>query len=127
MSDLNERIPFDELFARYLSALGVRAREPGIDALEELVAAHLTGVPFENISKLYYKKHRGLRGLPGLDLYLDGIERHHFGGTCYANNHYLNLLLQYLGYDAGTNCTATFTDRKTQPLLDRHRRDQLNL
>lgn len=89
----------DAMFDRYLRALGVARREPVRQALEELVAEHLTRVPFENISKLYYRKHRGLRGLPGLELYLDGIERHHFGGTCYANNYYLNLLLGHLGYD----------------------------
>jgi arylamine N-acetyltransferase len=87
-----------ELLVRYLNLLGVQRREPGIDALGELVEAHLVRVPFENISKLYYKKHRGLRGLPGLELFLDGIERFHFGGTCYSNNYYLYQLLANLGY-----------------------------
>jgi arylamine N-acetyltransferase len=109
MSDLSGRPATDEIFARYLSALGVRARKPDLDALEELVAAHLTRIPFENISKLYYRKHNGLRGLPGLELYLDGIERHNFGGTCYANNYYLNLLLEHIGYDVKL-CGADMTN-----------------
>jgi arylamine N-acetyltransferase len=57
-------------------------------------------VPFENISKIYRLKHEGLHGAPELDAYLDGIERLHFGGTCYANNYHLYLLLKSLGYDA---------------------------
>jgi len=89
-----------ELIERYLNLLGVRRQKPSIDALRELVQAHLSQVPFENISKLYYKKHRGLRGLPSLELFLDGIERFHFGGTCYANNYYLYQLLANLGYQA---------------------------
>lgn len=55
-------------------------------------------VPFENLSKLYYKKHRGLRTLPAVELFLDGIEKHYLGGTCYVNNYYLYLLLTNLGY-----------------------------
>jgi len=87
-----------ELVERYLNVLGVRRRKPSIDALRELVQTHLSQVPFENISKIYYKKHRGLRGLPSLELFLDGIERFHFGGTCYTNNFYLYQLLANLGY-----------------------------
>ncbi len=56
-------------------------------------------VPFENVSKLYRIKQAGLRGLPGLERHLDGIELHNFGGTCYANNYYFYLLLTHAGYD----------------------------
>ena len=42
---------------------------------------------------------RGFQGVPDLELYLDGIERHHFGGTCYANNSHLHGLLLSLGYE----------------------------
>ena len=89
-----------EVLQRYLSLLGVQRRKPSLDALYELVQAHLLGVPFENISKLYYKKHQGLRGLPSLELFLDGIERFHFGGTCYTNNFYQYQLLVNLGYQS---------------------------
>jgi len=109
MSDLNSRPPNDKLFQRYLAALGVSVRELGLDALQELTATHLTRVPFENVSKLYYKKHNGLRGLPSLELYLDGIENYNFGGTCYTNNYYLNLLLKYVGYDVKL-CGAGMTN-----------------
>ena len=84
---------------RYLRLLGVRRREPSLDALVELTTAHLTGVPFENISKLYHNRRLGLRGIPDLTLYLDGIERFRLGGTCYSNNYYLNRLLRALGYE----------------------------
>jgi len=79
--------------------LGVSRRAPSLDALRELVAAHVTRIPFENISKLYYRKHLGLADLVPLPLYLDGIERYHFGGTCYPNNFYLYTLLASLGYE----------------------------
>ncbi len=85
---------------RYLSLLGVSAGAPGMDPLAELVRAHLTRVPFENISKLWYAKTLGLAGLPGIDRFLEGIERYGFGGTCYPNNYYFYLLLVALGYDA---------------------------
>jgi arylamine N-acetyltransferase len=90
--------PAPRLFERYLRALGVDARPPGLDALCELTAAHLHRVPFENLSKLLHRRDRRMR-LPALDRFLDGIEAHGFGGTCYSNNYHLSLLLAHLGYD----------------------------
>lgn len=87
-----------DLLERYLGLLGVQRRKPGIDALCEIVRAHLERIPFENISKLYHKKHNNLRSLPSLELFLDGVERFNFGGTCYTNNYYLHQLLASLGY-----------------------------
>jgi len=87
-----------DLHERYLSLLGVQIRKPCIDALNELVQAQLVIVPFENVSKLYYEKHYNLQGLPNLELYLDGIERFHFGGTCYSNNYHFYQLLDNLGF-----------------------------
>jgi N-hydroxyarylamine O-acetyltransferase len=89
-----------DLLEHYLSILGVPKRKPNVDALCELVQAHLVRIPFENISKLYYRKHNDLRGLPGLELFLNGIDRFDFGGTCYTNNYYLYQLLANLGYQA---------------------------
>jgi len=86
------------LLKRYLNLLGIQKRKPSKEALYELVQAQLVKIPFENISKLYYKKHHSLQGLPGLELFLDGIERFNFGGTCYPNNYYFYLLLANLGY-----------------------------
>jgi N-hydroxyarylamine O-acetyltransferase len=85
--------------ARYLALLGVPEREPGLDSLKWIVRAQVMKVPFENISKLHRLKVTGACTLPDLDEYLDGIERYHFGGTCYANNYYLYQLLTTLGYD----------------------------
>jgi N-hydroxyarylamine O-acetyltransferase len=86
------------LLERYINLLGVQKRKPGTDALDELVHAQLVKVPFENVSKLYYKKHLNHQGLPNLEFFLDGIERFHFGGTCYSNNYYFYQLLANLGY-----------------------------
>jgi len=87
------------LLRQYLETLGVAEKSPGHDALCELVAAHLTRVPFENVSKLYYRKHLGLTNLPTIQQYLDGIAQNHFGGTCYSNNYYFYRLLLSLRYD----------------------------
>jgi len=101
--------PAPELISRYLTVLGVSRREPTPEALRDLVAAQLTRVPFENISKLYNRKHHDLAGLPPLQLYLDGIERYHFGGTCYSNNFHFYSLLATLGY-AVKLCGADMTN-----------------
>jgi N-hydroxyarylamine O-acetyltransferase len=84
----------------YLRVLGVPRVDPARGALDELVRAQATRVPFENISKLYRFKHQGLDGIPSIDVYLEGIERFHFGGTCYPNNFHFCRLLRTLGYDA---------------------------
>ena len=84
---------------KYLQLLGVRKERPGLEALKRIIREHASTVPFENISKLFYKKRSGLTSLIDFELYLDGIEKYHFGGTCYANNFYLNRLLTWLGYE----------------------------
>lgn len=98
-----------KLQERYLELLGVPERSPSIAALGELVQAHLCRVPFETISKLYYKKHLGLQGVPRLGFFLDGIERFGFGGTCYTINSYFHQLLANLGYDVKL-CGADMDD-----------------
>ena len=87
-----------DLLERYLRILGIQKTAPDFDSLAKLVEAHQYRIPFENISKLYYKKYRGLHGIPDLELYLDGIERYNFGGTCYSNNYYFYQLLTAVGY-----------------------------
>lgn len=87
-----------DLFDRYLRLLGITRRRPSLEALRELTLAHLTRVPFENISKLYLRNQPERHGLPALERFLDGIERHRLGGTCYANNFHLNQLLEHMGY-----------------------------
>jgi arylamine N-acetyltransferase len=88
------------LVDRYLRALGIPRRPPSLDALAELSAAQLTRVPFENVSKLVRLQRLGLTTLPPPAMHLEGIERLHLGGTCYANNYYLYALLAALGYRA---------------------------
>jgi N-hydroxyarylamine O-acetyltransferase len=95
----NEAFP-GNVADRYLRLLGVTARLPTRDALGELVSAQVTTAPFENISKIHYFHSRGLAGIPDIELYLDGIEHRHFGGTCYSNNYHFFRLLVSLGYDA---------------------------
>jgi arylamine N-acetyltransferase len=91
--------PSSREFARYLRVLGVAAKPPSAEALAEITSAQVRTVPFENVSKLYYRETENLRDLPGFARFLDGIEGYHFGGTCYAANYYLHLLLAHLGYD----------------------------
>jgi arylamine N-acetyltransferase len=67
--------------------------------LRELIEAQMARVPFENISKLYYRKRIGLCGVVNFERFLEGMERDNFGGTCYTTNYYFNLLLKFLGYD----------------------------
>lgn len=89
----------DELFEKYLNLLGIQKQKPSFSYLKEIITAQFIKIPFENISKLYYKKHLGLKKLIDFDLYIEGIEKYNFGGTCYAVNFYLNQLLSWLGYN----------------------------
>jgi arylamine N-acetyltransferase len=93
------------ILQRYLNLLGVPKHSPSLAGLRELVFAHLTHVPFENISKLLYKRNLGLQALPSMERYLEGINFSHFGGTCYSNNFYFYCLLVTLGYEANL-CAA---------------------
>jgi len=90
---------------RYLGILGFVPGPPQLDRLTDLVAAQLTRVPFENVSKLYLKRRFGAVSAPTLEQHLDGIEHFRFGGTCYANNPHFYTLLRHLGYDV-TLCGA---------------------
>ena len=86
-------------FNKYLNILGIGRSEPTLNYLTELIASHLCNIPFENISKIFYYKTLQLRNIPDFELYLNGIEKHNFGGTCYSNNYYFNQLLNHLGFD----------------------------
>jgi N-hydroxyarylamine O-acetyltransferase len=88
-----------EFYIRYLNILGVVPQKPSFNSLSEILAAHIIHIPFENISKLYYKKKYNLLSLPSFNLYLEGIEKYNFGGTCYSNNYYLHCLLKFFDYD----------------------------
>jgi len=86
------------LFKKYLAILEIDASSPSLELLKKVVKAHLIKVPFENISKLYYKQ-QGSTNIPNCSKYLEGIEKYNFGGTCYSNNYYLYLLLEHLGFN----------------------------
>ncbi len=88
------------LLDRFLNILELPKSPPDINVLSHITKSFLTQISFETISKLYYKKRYDLSTIPDLKMYLDGIEKYNFGGTCYSNNYYMNLLLKYLGYDA---------------------------
>jgi len=86
------------LFDKYLGLLEVDKSTPDFNLLKKVVRAHLIKIPFENISKLIFKK-EGMNYIPDLSTYLNGIENYNFGGTCYTNNYYLFLLLEHLGFE----------------------------
>ena len=88
----------NDLFEKYLDLIEVEKKLPTYDFLCKVVKAHLIKIPFENISKLLYKKQR-LNNIPDLKTFIEGIEKYNFGGTCYTNNYYLNRLLDYLGFE----------------------------
>jgi len=92
-------------YQRYLRLLEIDGVPEGLEGLRRIVRQHLTRVPFENLSKLFRNRRGGLRRIPDLPTFLDGIEQLHLGGTCYANNYHLNCLLRALGYEA-TLCAA---------------------
>jgi N-hydroxyarylamine O-acetyltransferase len=87
-------------FQRYLRLLGIEGRPSGLSGLRAIVQAHLSRVPFENVSKLLlYNRERAARETT-LSEFLDGIEFSDLGGTCYTSNPFLAELLRELGYDA---------------------------
>lgn len=118
----------EALVHRFLKLLGVKAARPSMHFLTGLINAHLSVVPFENISKLYYRDRFSQKGIPSLLQYLDGISGYHFGGTCYANNYYFFRLLEYLGFSVklcaadirrpGTHMVVLVTIDKRDYLVD---------
>ena len=89
-----------DLVDKYLGIIGVHKEPPSYHGLRRLVHAQVYHIPFENISKLHYMKYHGLRSLPDIDVYLDGLEKCRFGGTCYSANYHFYELLVTLGYRA---------------------------
>jgi arylamine N-acetyltransferase len=87
------------IYHRYLETLKISKSKPSLAALTKIIKAHLMYVPFENISKIYYIKNFDIKSIPDFELYVDGLTKYNFGGTCYSNNYYLNKLLSYLGYN----------------------------
>jgi arylamine N-acetyltransferase len=89
-----------EYYIRYLNILGIVPHKPSFNSLAEILNSHLVRIPFENISKLYYRKKFNQISIPSFEQFLQGIEKFNLGGTCFAINYYLCCLLNHLGYDA---------------------------
>lgn len=87
------------LTERYLRILGIQGTPSGLPGLRALVRAHVTRVPFENVSKLLLFGREGTGRALSLQEFLDGIEYRDLGGTCYSSNPFLADLLRGLGYD----------------------------
>jgi arylamine N-acetyltransferase len=85
---------------RYLRLLGIDEAPQGVEGLRLIVRRHLIRVPFENVSKLLMFDREGAGRAFTLDEFLDGIEHHDLGGTCYTVNPRLAELLQALGWEA---------------------------
>lgn len=82
----------------YIELLEVDFQSPDLTNLERIVHQQFCKIPFENISKLFYRKCFGLVQIPDLHQFIKGNKEHSLGGTCYSNNYYLYMLLKYLGY-----------------------------
>uniref|UniRef100_UPI00358F244F arylamine N-acetyltransferase 2-like isoform X2 n=1 Tax=Myxine glutinosa TaxID=7769 RepID=UPI00358F244F len=67
--------------------------EPTIDCLRQLHVAHLTSVPFENLSI-----HCGEEIVLDLPLVYDKVVRRHRGGFCYELNRLFAWLLEQMGF-----------------------------
>ncbi len=76
----------DRLFEKYLRLLGIQKQRPSFNYLKNILGKQISQIPFENISKLFFKKRNNLNQLIDFELYLYGIEKYGFGGTCYAIN-----------------------------------------
>ena len=87
-----------ELHRRYLRLLGIDHLPSGLDGLRLVVRRHLIRVPFENVSKLLLFDREGAGRPIALSEFLDGIEHHDLGGTCYTSSPHLADLLRALGY-----------------------------
>jgi len=99
----------NSLFDQYLRLLKIGKQAPTFKYLTELLTAHIINIPFENISKIYYHRTMDLNYIPDFELYLNGIKKYNFGGTCYSNNYYFNKLLNHLGFNA-ILCGADMTN-----------------
>lgn len=84
----------------YLQVLNVQEKAPDLVYLGELIESHLRKIPFENISKIYYRLTQNVCSIPAFEEYIERIKEYNFGGTCYTLNYYFNLLLKELGFEA---------------------------
>lgn len=91
------------LVDRVLEGLGLAARpEPGFDGLALVYGAWCERVPFDNLRKLIHVSGGEAGPLAGDDVreFLEAWLRWGTGGTCWAGNGALCMLLSALGFDA---------------------------
>ncbi|UIO42222.1 arylamine N-acetyltransferase [Brevibacillus brevis] len=81
----------------YLQRLQLDRKPPSLSYLSELCRAHLQTFPYENVSKLLFFRD-GKHEIPTPEEYVHNAIHHHFGGTCYTNNHSFLSLLRALGF-----------------------------
>lgn len=97
----------------YLARIGAARERPSAAALASLMGAHLTTVPFENLSI-----HLGEPiSLAEADL-LDKIVTRRRGGFCYELNGAFAALLRHLGYDLTMLAARVYGDAGAGPLFD---------
>lgn len=84
----------------YLKLLGLTQELPTYAFLEKLCTAHLSTLPFENISKMIYfrDKQKNHFEIPSIETFIQNHHKYHFGGTCYTLNSSLYQLLDQLGF-----------------------------
>ena len=83
--------------AKYLKLLGIQMEPPSVSFLATIVKHHLLKVPYENISKIIRLYQVG-PSIPTLEEFVAGIAETTYGGTCFAQNIYLNQILNFLGF-----------------------------
>lgn len=81
----------------YLKLLGIQIEPPSVSFLEAIVKNHLAKVPYESLSKII-RLHEIGPSIPSLEEFVGGIAEKTYGGTCFAQNFYLNHILNYLGF-----------------------------
>jgi len=82
---------------KYLKLLGIQKGPPSLSFLVATVKRHLSKVPYENISKII-RFHEVGPSIPSLEEFVAGMVEKTYGGTCFAQNIYLNHILNYLGF-----------------------------
>ena len=82
---------------KYLKLLGIQKGHPSVSFLAAIVKRHLSEIPYENISKII-RFHEVGTSIPSLEEFVEGIAEKTYGGTCFAQNIYLNHILNYLGF-----------------------------
>jgi arylamine N-acetyltransferase len=82
---------------RYLKLLGIQKCPPSVCYLDTVVKRHLLTIPYENISKII-RCHKVGPSIPNFEEFVSGVADKKYGGTCFAQNIYLNHILKYLGF-----------------------------